>query len=90
MAQLRVDLRRFRNAKTGKIPIPVVPFVCAGPKADQIACALGVCASVPQGRRTVKTEPLPRLAHHGHAQAHMQSADHDGERVVSVDICSLR
>ena len=31
-AQLRVDLRRSRNARTGKIPMPVVPFVCAGPK----------------------------------------------------------
>jgi hypothetical protein len=40
-AQLRVDLRRSLNAKTGKIPITVVPFVCPGPKADQIACVVG-------------------------------------------------
>jgi hypothetical protein len=33
-AQLRVDLRRFRNAKTGKIPV-------CGAKAGQIACVLG-------------------------------------------------
>src|SRR5262245_7967095 len=35
-AQLRVDLRRSRNAKTGKIPIPVVPFVCARPLPDSL------------------------------------------------------